>query len=633
MLCFAVTAIHGQETERFQGSMQIGAYQGEADYTYKIVDGDTLLNGPFELRKSSLEALIQEEDNSFLFKGNFKEDYPSGRWRFEFGDFKSNNQTEVVDYQYRVLINGIQEEAEGIITKGKPDGPWTYIVNKITDSEIEETIFKSEFDFDEGVPQKNFSIEDENNTLIGRFLRDGLAHDEWSLFKKNVIGDSENWYFTEGLLNKIVIEKDGETKTFSVFKKDAATYETLNLDNQYIELLTLELSEDGVSFKDDVEDLLALNISYYQKIDSILSALGKAQFLPRFQVKAPYFPLDTTEIRQLDTIAVNLKIAKDVSESLLNDTQLAILKLSEQDAAYYYAVTDSISNQFVKPLTRMAGFHKSGILEFISPENLSKILWPNEKPSTEITVRMDSVSNTKKYHLKNAEHLDFNGDDFTSLTQMANYARLSLEDIEETLSKRLTRERKLQELVTLEEQLISKSKSLNQYIDSLKTEVPPKFKNAVQSIAAYANQQLSDYSNIEETGQKFSRAKGLVTCFSSLDKLSKTVAQLPNSSMEIQDKYTDRIWNPFMATLMDEEVKKRIVSAYKKTLVPYFLDQVTTNLNCERSEKINLLIQNTNQRMLELREMDTKKLERKLKRTQNPETVLELFNLANQKQP
>ena len=82
-----------------------------------------------------------------------------------------------------------------------------------------------------------------------------------------------------------------------------------------------------------------------------------------------------------------------------------------------------------------------------------------------------------------------------------------------------------------------------------------------------------------------------------------------------------------MATLMDEEVKKRITSAYRKILIPYFLEQVQSDLECQKIEGLNLLMKDTYQRMLELRVENTSKLERKLRKVTNPQIVFELIGL------
>ena len=80
---------------------------------------------------------------------------------------------------------------------------------------------------------------------------------------------------------------------------------------------------------------------------------------------------------------------------------------------------------------------------------------------------------------------------------------------------------------------------------------------------------------------------------------------------------------------MDEDIKKKITSAYSKILEPYFLTEIEQHISCETIEDLNNTITATYKKVLELKDQDTKKLERKLKKEKNPVTVLEMLNVQN----
>ena len=85
---------------------------------------------------------------------------------------------------------------------------------------------------------------------------------------------------------------------------------------------------------------------------------------------------------------------------------------------------------------------------------------------------------------------------------------------------------------------------------------------------------------------------------------------------------------------MDETVKRRILSAYTNVLIPYYLKNITQGLPCENAPQWIELVNKTYDRMLELREEDTRKMERKLKKEEDPLVVLQRFKieyLLNQK--
>ncbi len=624
LFCLPFVAVHAQEQFNYSGTYRLGTYTGDAKFGYVLSEGDTVRQGKFKMQRSSLDALLSNEDNSFLFEGRFDADYPTGNWKFEFGEYQSDKQTRVVDYEYRVLVSGIQENASGKILMGKPDGPWVYEVHTIEDSKVSETLFKSNILFEKGIPQQSFQIENEKYTLVGRFLRDGLAHDEWSLFSKDDIGTSEHWYFVDGLLQKIKIESNGSSKTSQFPSINGVGTKTINLDVSYLKTLNILQSNTKVTSKGPMASLLEENAQYYQKLDGILSKLGKSDFLPQFKVKVPYYPLDSLEIEQINAIAKNYNAAKVISDSLLNDTQLAIVKLSDPEANYLHGVVEAITQEYLSGLKEFVAFKEEAIIEYASRTQLFNKAIPN-LPSKELNINFDEDDTPKerKFVLTNADNFDFSGTSFATLQQISAYALASLNQVEPLLDKKLSKSRREQQLLVLEKQLLDENKALQALLDTVLTSLPDENAKAIKHVKSITDSKLGEFSNAES----LDKARVLLSCYKSMNKLANTIANLPAVSMTIQEKYTDRIWNPFMANLMDEAVKKRITTAYTKILIPYFLKMANEQVDCSNVEALEHLIGKTNDRMFALRDEDTSKLERKLKRVKDPNAVLRLFNL------
>lgn len=629
LLCFPIV-LYSQQEFQYEGPLEIGKYKGEGSYGYRVANGDTILDGSFQMFKSNLQALLEKEDASFSILGSFDDDYPVGFWQFQFGEFQSESKSQVVDFQYRVKVSGVQEEASGRIKKGKPDGPWTYSVRQIKDSEVERLLFKSAIDFANGLPRQSFRIENDSSTLVGRFLRNGLAHDEWILFSSTNSEGAERWTFDDGLLESIAYDSDGITKEVQVFKNSSQRTKTINLDGRYLKTIQMHVSNsDSLTLLElDLPKLLNKNAAYYQKIDTILSSLGKSSFMPDFKVKIPYHPLDSLEAKVLDTIQVAIENSKQIADSFLNDSHLNILKLSDEEALYSYLLTERISKDFIDPLLKMKSYAKEGMIEFIDHKELKRKLWPNGLPSKEIrvTVAMDGQSSEKVYTLPNSQTYDFELDGIKGIGQISKYTLHCLDFIKQGLAAKLTNQRRQSALIALEEELVLQNKTLQQLIDSSASDLPPQYLKALQRIKAVSDADLSEFSNQEE----LKLARQLVKCHEQMNLLAQVVADQPKKSKEITNTYIDRIWNPFMASLMDEEVKKRITTAYRKVLTPYFLKRIQNDLDCSNVEQLLLQIASTNERMIALRNEDTAKIERKLRREDNPEEVMKLFKVQSQ---
>ena len=621
------TQLYGQQDQQYQGEYKVGKYEGEAVFSFRLENNDTILDGPFLMQRSNLDALIEKEDYSFSFQGAFENNYPQGVWNFQFGEFKSDRATEVVNYQYRVNVSGIQNQASGSFVNGKPDLRWNYTVDRIAESEVDETLFSSSIEFAQGTPQKSFKIENTRHTLLGRCLRNGLAHDEWALFPKDGDGGTESWFFENGVLNRIQRTENNVAREFRPYSGTLNQSKTISLGAGYLEILKLKQKSDNAQtgFNSDLYQLLKENEDYYQQIDEILDGLGEASFEPGFQVVVEHYPLDSLENAKLAALGTNVINTKKISDALLEDTQLNILKLSDDQSAYLYHALEAISNQFLEPLSKILTYQQLEILDLISRDELFQSLWPAELPMQVIELPPNSVRST--FTGPDAMKYRFGKRDIGTLLAMSEYAAGSVDSIQNVLADKLQIERTQQDLSTLEEELIDNSEVLKQLIDSLEVNSSGSISKVLENINQLSIEELSSYSAMDDVSEKLEYGQKLIGCFEILQNLSRSVGSLPAREEQINELYVDAIWQPFISVVMDEEVKKRITAAYRKILIPHILGRLQTELNCDNAAYFNSLLEKLHSRMLEMREEDTSKLERKLKKEQDPAEILDLFNV------
>ncbi|QCK15748.1 hypothetical protein [Mangrovivirga cuniculi] len=629
VLPFVPFTMAGQGETEYSGNFSVSGYAGDAEFEYIIEDGDTILNGPFQLRQINPGSLLQGGDDYFLFKGGFQNDYPDGFWKFVFGQLSTNNKAEFDKNEYHVKINGVVHTATGNLYSGKPNGKWNHKIEELNGSEVERVLFNSSINFEYGVPQRSFNIENENLTLIGRFLRDGLAHDVWELYSSDALGATENWYFQDGRLEQIIIQQDNETRTLKGFPRNMNNPKVINLDERFIKILQLrqQLINKGDTILNDSQmgDLLAENADNYKKIDDILSSLGKSSFMPEFKVKAAYFPLTDRENQLLDNINEYVEKSDEINEFLIESSQLKILQLSDEDVAFLVAAIKEINETYLSLVKDVVSYNESDILEFV-PRNEFKGEH-NYRTEFEVNYQGQDEMLTGSFLGPQEGNFNFNKEGLELVAEVAEYSYLSLEYIEDQLSNKLTERQQEQKLANLEEELIMGLNAANEATDSLSAILEGPEKQAILSIKNKVNNDLKSYSSIKDPNVKMKRARELITCFGDLTQLSLTIGNLPARAQEIKEEYTEEVFNPFTATLMDEEVKKRITNAYNTVLIPHFLNKVQSGLTCDNTKEINNLLNNAYLRVMELKEEDTSRIERKLKKEKDPQEVLQLLNV------
>ncbi|MEM9390613.1 MAG: hypothetical protein AAGA02_09065 [Bacteroidota bacterium] len=627
-----------QSTSQYAGPYRVGEYIGQAEFEFSQENNDTIFNGPFLLQRANALNFVSGKDHYAFVKGYFENNVPQGVWHFEFGELAIDTARglKVGNYQYELNAKGIFHHASGNVLEGRPNGKWTQITERIKASQVDEVLFKSVIDFDNGIPHKAFSIQNDIMTLLGRFLRDGLAHDVWELYSVETPGSREQWYFSEGELKEIRMSSGDSTITLNVNTSGIGDLKVLNLDGKYLEIVRLNFrlaSGNYVEIKGEINGLLEENANHYKKIDNIFSELGEAQFMPEFKVKTGYKTLTKSELNQLNSIKTTSIKSEEITRELLGNTQINILKLSNDEALFLLSVIDELSKKHLPLLKEVTQFYDKDILPYIPRENMLTKLWSHGDLSAEIRVEYESGDSTviKSYNGPRADEYNFLKNGIEGIHALSDYVAECVLSIQSRLNEKLTKEQRQRELAALEEKLILEITTLNHLVDSLQVEAPGETKVVLLKVKESAKKELSEYSAMQDIAKKPDQARLLTDCFRQMKQLSYRIALQPTRSNEIRAAYIDEVWNPFTATLMNEEVKKRVTGAYEEVLIPYLINELGDDLSCNNATRLTVLLDNSYKRMLELREEDTDKIERRLKRENDPLLIIRLFNIQEDK--
>lgn len=625
-ISFAVHTMKAQDTLVAQRSARIGSFQGVAIFDYIIKDNDTIREGDFSFSNALLNT-DESEQTPINIKGRFKEGLPHGNWTMEFNTLVPNEGKSLVQYQYVTTVNGLKRSFNFNLNQGRPQGQWQTQVDSVVNSTITETLFKSVIEYDKGVPIKSFSIESDRDIMVGRLLRDGLAQDLWSLYSKQEIGLEEDWKYDQGLLTQIMLQSDSQNRTLDLRYPNARAFVSVNLDQHYLDIMQLRLQQQDPKFvfNQRMSRLLQLDSQYYEMILDFFEGLGTPLKVQGFLVKVPVFPLLPVEEDQLEQIGARVKESDFLVDSILADAQLNLLKINDPETALLYQMALHLHTDYLPPLKNLITFKEKNLLQHIDREEAIGGLWPLGLEEQQIRLN-DSLNNAGVNNFRFQSVLDPNlAGVFQHSTTILELSRL----LNAKLRKKLTLNKREKAFLRQEQLLIAEVKALEEYVDTLNTGVPAAVGSALESLKSFAQRELKNYVSMKEDEEKLQYSSKLATCFKITRDLADTLKKLPEQEAQILELYQDQVWNPFTATVMDEEVKRRITRAYKTIIVPYYLNLVERQLTCDN---INQRINNFNrlhQRMIDLRKEETKKLERKLKRTKEPEEVLSRLGLTD----
>ncbi|MEM7548308.1 MAG: hypothetical protein AAF363_01440 [Bacteroidota bacterium] len=630
-----------QSSTNYTGDFSFDQYSGIADFQFLLDEGDTILNGPFSFEQMDLKRLINESDAFLSFSGSFQDGIPNGDWKFKLGDFQLADSTAFSQNFYLSAIDGVLNESRGFIKTGKLDGQWILKTHRLESSKKRDLLFESEFLFNEGVPMQDFRIANSNSSLLGRFLRDGLAHDVWSLYSNNTIGVAESWYFNAGLLEKIIIKRSDSLDTLRLYSEVNEEEKIIGFDQQYFDILQLhhelyateDSSSQTVAFPKGAIALFNQNIEHYQQVVGLILALNNTNIMPEFKVKVPYMPLSEEEIILMDSIKVLLRRSVVLSEELSKNPQLNILKLAEPEVSFLIQSIKDISKYWLDGINNIVKYSEQGLLAYVSREDLVNKIRESKSMSTSFSVNYLATDTTesKVFEGPDSGMVIPKAQGLSFLKIFSEYTLKSLQFIDQQLRQKVTDREREEELDELENGLYLQIEHLNQSIDSLKELSDITQSQTLQGIKSTIAGLSRAYSLSENDVSKPERARQLSDCFNKTDILIQLVSEIPESTERIEQVYTEEVWNPFTSTIMKEDLKRNILKSYKTKLMPYLSKSIGSGLTCENIEYWTYLLKNTEPRMLALVEESTKKIEKKLKKEDNPEEILSLLSIAPSK--
>lgn len=584
------------------------------------------------------QSLLNGLDPYVKVEGQFNKGLPDGAWYLSFGSLSSSGKSSAQAYRYFLKTSGTQHNAFGEMKEGLPDGEWIQEVVDIENSQVIEQLFKSSVTYAKGVPQKSFSIENEQSILMGRLLRDGTAHDEWEVFSKQNPSEKEYWHFAEGELTRIVRQDEAGMDTVSFAWGDKLETMKLPFAEQFLQLvhvwkqvLTPVDKHKSLSMAmpkaAEIEKLMTEYFRLRENVDTIFQELNRRYDPGSLLVQAPVFTWKRGEVVALDSLCRAAKRSEEMSRSLLSNTQLQMLKLTSEEAAFFYELVHFLQQTYLQSIASVCTLYEQDLLKHVPRNRLSEYLFPESSLGNEVQVGYQH-DGTERFRTWDGPALQSHEDGVDKMLNVARYIESTLASVRQILYKTLTIREREEKLSAYEAQLIAQVNNLQLFTDSLILHAHvAKDSVLLKNIHSAAVQELSSYSQQESTPAKLEQAKALVRCFRRLPSLASAVAHLHLEMNDIDSLYTERVWNPFTVTLMDEKVKKRITASYFNHVVPYLRAEVKTKLTCGKAQKLAVLFEALHKRMYEMREEDTTKIERKLRGEENPQVILEIFKI------
>lgn len=612
-------SVIGQNRYTYIDSLKIFQYKGVANFTYYKHKDDTILDGSFNFKSASLNVPNLQKPLYLELEGEYNDNVPTGNWEMILGNY---SLLPAIGYDrniFLVKVNGEKINLKGEINKTNADGIWTMEVYPIKSSMTSKIGYGSLMTFKNGELEGAFKLSDSLYVLEGSISGNGYPN---SLILRNSSRGkseiSEEWNFDQGKLTSFDLLIGDSIININLSGGNNVKSIERQLNSEFLNLLKLKLEFNksvDYDFK-GLNNLLKKNDDYISRFDSIFSALGITSLNKDLKVRVAYFPYTKKEIQSLDSISMNFEKSSEIIQESLNHSTLAILQHSNPSVHSNIKTLEQLKSMLLLPLERLVNMVEDSALLFLERKSIADKIFP---PSS---VKFLGIENELKKIREN--------EPYTGLEEVAlisSSLKHKLLAIERDLELVVQDYKRNETIEKLEMTILSQVDSIEMSLDLVKMGLPEKFHSALDSIDSFVLKSLNEYLENSTGNNGLAEAERELQCLLSANKLVLEIANIPKQLKQMEEHYTEVIWNPFTQTNMEEIQKKRILMAYQKILMDYFISFVTHHVGCENITQLTTFPDKLFGRIFELRSLKTKSIENKLRYELSVEEMEELFKI------
>lgn len=629
--------------ELYSGSFQLtDSIIGFASYSYEGPKNQPKFIGDFTFEYALKKDTIIK---SLIYKGAFSENKKEGQWTFSRKNLVSGDTINVDEYQISYPATGFEHKTDANFKEGKAQGKWLVVEQNFKNAKLTDTLFSSQVSFKDSHMQNELIAKSKHLYLNANFNKEGEADGKWVI--EHLIDEQqvdeiriyENGVFKEHYFqlndNKYNIEHLGLDTTLDSGEDN---WVEVDIFDAYFEIF--ELSNFGFDSEIEISELndikkvtkranqflekAIVSFLYYEDFE-IWNNITDQQKIELGKFKVRKFDYNDEEKEQLEDIQKYNEEINDLMNHFFSNSQIEIAKLSFESINKYYRIFEVYKekreeiNEVTKKITNPA-------LVYLERVKFMKSFAPNFSFPNQV-----SYSFNEEYFSVECNFPDVpSRDDFNIGTahQFFKVVKNNLQKLDNEVKELLLDVKKQEEISELEEELFEKRNEIQFLFSDKNTnedynDFHEKLNFTAQKLAeaefkAYVNTPLD---------QKKEVISRYLDCFDEVLKLYDFLADYPRKLSRINNEYTRVSFNPQLMVEMEERVKERLYDAFEKYALPYIFEELENNFECNQLEQRGKNLETLYNKMIQLREQDTKVIERSLRRERDAKEILSILEI------
>lgn len=637
---FTPLSIWSQKSTKIDSLKLENGLAGHAMYEYVTKSGNEVLTGSFEFYQSQLDTENDEYAVGLSYEGEYLNDLKNGVWIYSQSRLKPSvlkrlDKTNIIyagsGRRFGVYANFDQDIA---------NGNWVAIEQEVDFGRAVDTFYFAKSAFEQGKMTGSFEAKKEELVVKGEINEEGFLNGNWITYHvSNAKTIEEHRVYENGVLIRHFLKMAGdEVKINHVGlgnpDNEDENWETITIDADYLDALFQTTYDkenknlkESLNFIEETNKFLMYSIFSFGIQNGVeLWHLNKSKSIQFPKIKVRVLPFSDEELLALqnanEMIAASLKIINE----FLNDPIVDINRYNFKEVSMYYEIYKIYKTRLLKlkntfdrlSLPSFKYIDKSEILAVLMKEGIQypkMVMYEYQDKKQEVAYTFPEALSGKELSLENtAAHIAL------------IYSRIQA--TEEKVNPIIEKNKKRAEIADKDKELVNLRDSIkdlfeNKYEDDNYNEYHERYKT---KIIDFSQSEFKNYAQ-KDIELRIERIDPLIDCFRSFVHFYTDLQEINEKILRVKEEYKRVVWNPFTYTDMEETVKERVYSAYEDKLLPHIFNVLESNITCKNITRKSSDFDELYNRMLELRQQDTRELERELRKTSSVEKIISLFKL------
>lgn len=628
----------------YKGEYSFNGIKGEGEIEF--VEGEErsmIKQGEFRFIRKERDREDKTRFLNTLVKGVYEQDKKSGLWEYV-DERHLVLLNDVEDFKLLYDINSQQIKLKANYKDGLPDGIWTFEENEYKEGKLNRKSQAEDFRFRNGDIQGRFQyksfVGNKTHFIRGELTRNGDMSGEWTfVYEEDGKLISEVRNYENGFLLGVV-KRDLESDKIL---EEVVFYQTIKKLNQVNaqENKGFRVSEDkfGILFNDGFlsgSEQFKIQESGNQFIAEFLTNVLRydEQFVNEkgelidfpIHTKKFVFELSRAEQRIVEDLPGKFDRIRSTVKDYADRNALRLNRQKSDSLSYAYAYFQYQLNK-LDQFTEIMELFRSKNIQFYDLENLIEEGLPFLTKTDQVEYNFEDSVRTSELEYRIG---DLSGNFYAGLESYINQIQSKTNEIKSFVDKSLTSIERDDDLRSIQNDIQERKDDLEEmFADSgdFDSQTVDLLRAVQQNILGKNFNQLNErYARESEFSGKKEAADVMIDLLDEMENQFEALVGVYPRFQKMDELYMEEVFNPFTYTRYDQRAKNRLYESGEK-LLEYYLEQLAKE---ENYTEIKIWLGKTDklfERMGELREADTRRIERRINRRQSVSKIESLLEL------